>query len=416
MALSPRLRIGAIAFLAAVAAGLGALLLSGSSSDAAGGYRAPKADQSRLVLRLSDLPPGYANGYLGEGKGDDGLLCQAFSHDVGQAGPVAEFARRYRPRGCIAAYQSRFTIPGQEAVAPATFSGVIALGSAAAAEDAWDLVPTMLGRVLTGVAPKTVGTGPRVGSRTRLLRTGRAWYPYALRGRHPASFLAWRSGNTVAVVVAMGGSVATNDRVVAELAPRQQAHIRKPTPYTAAERSDAEVGLDDPAIEIPVYWLGRTFRPGNGLRPNRLFSAYFQSEPQAEEETGEGPLAFAEAPRGLLSIGYTNFHLETWTPATWPVFTRSKASRVVTGWKCTRARTVSLPDRSATIFAGYAKNYGTCPAKPPTRYTAWVEIGGVKVVVNPPLLGDRLFNTPYSSFAGMEAIVSSLKLRPQPAY
>jgi len=416
MAASTRFRIGATALLAALVGALGVVLLTGPSSDAAVRYQPPKVDQSRMLLRLPDLPVGYGNGYLGEGLGSDGLLCRAFSHDADQAGPVAEFARAYRPRGCIAAYQSRFTIPGQEPVAAAVFSGVMALGSAAATEQAWDLVPTMLARVLTGAPPQEVETSLRVGSRTRLFHTARAWYPYALRGKHKASLLAWRSGNTVAVVVAMGGAVATNDRVVAELAPRQQAHIHKPTPYTAAERSDAEVGLDDPAIDIPVYWLGRTFRPGGGLATNRLFSAYFQSEPRPEEKIGEGSLGFAEAPSGLLTIGYSNFQLATWTPATWHVFTESKASRVVTGWKCTRTRTMSLPDRSATIFAGYAKNFGTCPTKPPNRYTAWVEIGGVKIVVNPPLMGDGLFNTPYSSFEGMEAIVRSLKLRPPPVY
>lgn len=415
MTVSSGFRIGAVAIVAVLAVALGIVLLSDSSSEAAG-YRPPKVDQSRMVLRLPDLPPGYGNGYLGEGLGSDGLLCTAFSDPSAQHDGMAGFVRNYRPRGCMAAYESRFPLPGQDAAAPAVFSGVIALGSDAAAEDAWDLIPTMLRRVLIGVPPQEVATSLRVGSRTRLFHTGRAFYPYALRGKHPASFLAWRSGNTVAVVVAMGGTVATNDRTVAELAPRQEAHILEPTPYTEAERSDAEVGLDDPAIDVPVYWLGRTFRPGGGLKPNRLASAYFQSEPRPEEVHGTGPVRFAEAPGGLLSIGYANFQLETWTPATWHVFTESKASRVVTGWKCTRTRTVTLPDRSATIFAGYAKNYGTCPTKPPNGYTAWVEIGGVKVVVNPPLLGNRLFETPYDSFAAMEAIVRSLKLRPQPVY
>jgi hypothetical protein len=415
MAVSSGFRIGAVALLAALAATLGFVLLGNSSSEA--DYRPPKLDQTQMELRLTDLPPGFGNSYLGEGRGSDGLLCEAFSRDPGQSGPVAEFARRYRAKGCIAAYESRFTIPGQEPGAPVVFSGVMTLGSATAAADAWRLVPTMFGRILVGGPPHEAKADTRIGAQTRLFHTTRAWFPFQIRGKNQrASFLAWRSGKTVAAVVAVGGSAATNDRAVAELAPRQQEHILDPTPYTLAERSDAEVGLDDPAIDIPVYWLGRTFRPGGGLATNRLFSAHYQSEPRPEEVFGEGPLRSAEAPTGLLSIGYTNFQLETWTPETWHVFTESKASRVVTGWKCTRTRTVSLPDRSATIFAGYAKNFGTCPTKPASRFTAWVEIGGIKVVVNPPLLGDSLFNTPYDSFEGMEAIIRSLELRPKPVY
>ncbi|HWC08560.1 MAG TPA: hypothetical protein VG458_05880, partial [Solirubrobacterales bacterium] len=154
MAASPGFRIGATALLAALAAVLGVVLLTSSWSDAADRYKPPRVDQSQMLLRLPDLPPGYGNGYLGEGRGGDGLLCTEFSDPEAQHGPLVEFVRKYRPRGCIAAYGSRFRIPEQEEVAPAVFSGVTALGSAAAAKDAWRLIPAMLGRVLTGVPPK----------------------------------------------------------------------------------------------------------------------------------------------------------------------------------------------------------------------------------------------------------------------
>lgn len=296
MTLLPGFRIGAVAFLAALAVALGVVLLGDSTSDAADGYRPPKFDQSRLVLRLPDLPPGYGNGYLGEGSRADGLFCEAFSRSSDKPDPVAEFARMYRAKGCIAAYVSRFTIPGQEPIAPVVSSGAMALGSAAAAIDAWHLVPTMLGRVLGDGPPRAVETSARVGAQTRLFHTTQARYPYLIRGKQKASFLAWRSGGTVAVVVAMGASVADNDRVVAELAPRQQAHILEPTPYTAAERFDGEVGLDDPAIDIPVYWLGRTFKPGGGLPPNKLFRAGF-GEPIPKKPGSSSPKAHTHRSR-----------------------------------------------------------------------------------------------------------------------
>jgi hypothetical protein len=410
MALLRGFRIGAIAFLAVA---LGVVLLSDSSSDAADGYRPPKIDQSRLVLRLVDLPPGYGNGYLGEGRGDDGLLCEAFSRSSDKPDPVAEFARMYRAKGCIAAYVSRFTIPGQEPVAPVVFSGVMALGSVAAAVDAWHLVPTMFGRLLRGGPPREAETSARVGAQTRLFHTTQARFPYLIRGKQKASFLAWRSGSTVAALVVMGASVATNNRVAAELAPLQQAHIRKPTRYTKAERSDAEVGLDDPAIDIPVYWLGRVFEPGGGLPSNALYESGFRGEP-IPEETGK---FFAEGPYPPLEADYENIRLATWTPQTWQVFANSATAKAITSWKCTRTRTVPIAGGSATIFGGYKKDYARCPKKAPRAFTAWVDVAGVKIVVNPPPAPDFIETVnPYGSFEGMEAIVGALRERPKPLY
>jgi hypothetical protein len=412
MAVSSGFRIGVIALVAVLAVALGVVLLGSSSSDAAGDYRPPKVDQSEMVLRLTDLPPGFANGYLGEGRGDDGLLCESFSDPSAQHGGMVDFVRRYRPSGCIASYSSLYEIPGQQPVAPVVFSGVLALGSATAAGDAWNLVPTMLRRALIGGQLRKVETSIEVGARTRLFHTPRAWFPYLLRGKHKASILAWRSGNTIAVVVAMGGSVATNDRVVAELAPRQQAHILEPTPYTGAERSDAEVGLDDPAIDLPVYWLGRNFRPGHGLSDNRLFRSYHSDKPLPE--TGGD---ISEKPYGLLGISYENIWLDTWTPATWSVFADSRAGRAITTWKCTRTRTIPLTEGTATIFAGYKENFRRCPKKAPKAFTAWVDLGEVRIVVNSPPAWDFIETVnPYGSFEGMEAIVRSLVLRPKPVY
>jgi len=411
MGTSSGFRIGAVALVTVIAVALGIVLLDGSSSDAAGRYHPPKVDQSEMVLRLTDLPPGFGNGYLGEGNWDDGLVCEAFSEPSAQHGAMVGFVRKYRPRGCIAAYDKRYEIPGEQSVAPVVFSGVLALGSPAAVQDAWGLVPTMLGGAVFG-SPRKVKTSVEVGARTRLFHTARAWWPYLIRGKHKASLLAWRSGNTVAVVAAMGGSVATNDRFAAELARRQQAHILGPTPYTGAERFDGEVGLDDPAIDLPVYWLGRNFRPGHGLPDNRLFRSYYSGEPLPETD-GE----VAEKPYGPLSVAYENIWLDTWTPATWNVFADSRTGRAITSWKCTRARTIPLAEGTATIFAGYKENFGRCPNEKRKVFTAWVDLGEVRIVVNSPPAPDFIETVnPYGSLEGMEAIVRGLRLRPKPAY
>lgn len=412
MAVSPGFRIGAIVFLAALAAVLGVVLLGSPSSDA--DYRPPRVDQSRMVLRLPDLPPGYGNGYLGEGRGDDGLLCEAFSRSSDRPDPVARFARTYRAKGCIAAYISYFTIPGQEPVAPVVFSGVMAFGSAAAADDAWDLVPTMLGRLLPGGhPPPVVETSVRIGAQTRLFHTAQFRYPFLIRGKQKASFLVWRSGNTVAAIVATGASFATDDRVVDELAPLQQAHIRTPTRYTRAERFDGEVPLDDPSLETPVYWLGRNFRPGGGLPNNRLFES-FALDGSEEEEPG-----------ALLGIWYRSIRLYTWTQATWPQYASTPAAHAIASWRCTKKKTIEIPAGYATIYGGYAKNYRRCPDQSPQAFTAQAYIGDLVIAVNPipegppdpPGFGPPMFfietSNPYGSFKGMEAIVRGLRPRPK---
>lgn len=115
----------------------------------------------------------------------------------------------------------------------------------------------LVGRLFGDRPPHEVDTRVQIGSATRLFH---ADLPRELRalGRR-TSFLLWRSGNTLAVVETFGPELGRDDRAAAELAPFQQAHIEKPTRYTAAERYDAEVPLDDPALKQPVYWLGRNF-------------------------------------------------------------------------------------------------------------------------------------------------------------
>lgn len=280
------------------------------------------------------------------------------------------------------------------------------------ADAAWHVVPELLGRLFHDHRLREVAAREEVGSATRLFHTDDRphFYPFYRKLGRTTSFLVWRSGNTLAVVATVGRTVAEDDRAAVDLARRQQGHIRKPTRYTRAERFDAEVPLDNPSIEMPVYWLGRHFRPPDFVGEN-LFQAYFLGTPRPEPKDGKwGPLA-------PLFIGYGDIWLETWTPATWSVFADSKTGQAITSWKCTRTRTISLPDRTATIFGGYEQDFAQCPERKPDAFTAWVDIGGVKVVVNAPFAADGVETINFfGSFKGMEAIVRGLRLRPKPVY
>jgi hypothetical protein len=283
----------------------------------------------------------------------------------------------------------------------------MALGSDQAADAGWAVVPEMLGRLLSK-PPREVKARERVAGPTRLFHVSS---PALKRFGGKETFLVWRAGNTLAVVMVAGDSFAEIDHAAAALAHKQQAHLEKPTRYTRSERFDGEVPLDDPALDLPVYWLGRNFNPGGGLPPNRLFDSYFSGEASPERHD---KFAGAEAPGPPLNVRYEEIRLDTWTPADWHVFADSATAKAITTWKCTQTRTVPLAEGSATIYGGYAKDLDRCPKKPPRAFTAWADLGGAKVVVNAPFAPDFIeVVNPYGSFAGMEAILRGLTPRPQ---
>lgn len=370
-------------------------------------------EQPDLLLRLHDLPPGYLNVELQESQGEQ-TFCSRLHDPPDTPKALAKFVDRFRPKGCAGAYYRLFTVPSQPSGPVLAATGVLEMSSDRAADAAWSVVPQLLGRLFHDHPPREVTTPEEIGSDTALFHAAQPrFYPFFRKVAPTASFLVWRSGNTLAVVMAVGQSFAENDQAAVELARRQQAHIRRPTRYTRAERFDGEVALDDPALETPAYWLGRNFRPGSGLPDNRLFESYFRDAPEAESKEGD----IEEGPGALLHIGYRNIWLDTWTPATWSVFADSKTGKAITTWKCTRTRILSLPEGTATVFGGYDQNFARCPRRAPEAFTAWVDVGGVKVVINAPPAADFIETVnPYGSFEGMEAIVRTLRLRPKPIY
>lgn len=389
--------------LALAAACTAALPLLGNAN------AAPKrgVNPAWLILRLSDLPLGYLNVELQEEQGDH-IYCARLTHPEDTPAKMGRFVDRFHPRGCLGGYTLLYTPPGEEAGPELIGTGSLPLRSDAAADAGWRVVPELLGRLVPD-PPHEVKAKERIGRATRLFHTKAPRILRSTGGKE--TFLVWRSGNTLAAVMTIGDSFAQTDRQAAALARLQDAHIRKPRRYTLAERFDGEVPLDDPAVNLPVYWLGRNFRPGGELPDNRLFDAYFTGK--ASKETHH-KFVGAEAPGAPLTIRYANIWLTTWPPANWQVFAGSDTGKAITRWKCTQTKTVSLAEGTATIFGGYKRDYKRCPKGAPEAFTAWVDVGGVKVVVNSPPAPDFIETVnPYGSFEGMEAIVDSLTLRPK---
>ncbi len=399
-----------------VVAAIAVLALGAQPGIGAGPGPGPRSDAgdetpARMLLRLHDLLPGYLNVELQEEQGER-TLCSSLHDPAGTPKALVEFIESFDPTGCVGAYYRLFTPPDGPAGPVLAATGVLKMDTRAGADAAWDVSPQLLGRLFHDHPPRQVTAPQELGSETALFHAPQPlFYPFLRRLAPTASFLVWRSGNTLAVVMAVGPTFAAGDEAAVELARRQQAHIRRPTPYTRAERFDGEVALDDPALETPAYWLGRNFRPGGGLPDNRLFESYSRQAPEAESTDG----LFEEGPGSLLHIGYENIRLDTWTPASWSVFADSKTGRAITTWKCTQTRALSLPEARATIFGGYEKDLARCPKRAPEAFTAWVDVGGVKVVVDAPPAADFIERgNPYGSFRGMEAIVRALRLRPKP--
>jgi hypothetical protein len=96
------------------------------------------------------------------------------------------------------------------------------------------------------------------------------------------------------MTLSAGESTAANDREATRLARVQRAHMKRPTPYPPKERDDIVVPLENPAIELPIYWLGRSFDPG-GPRLDRRRHA-LSARADSRGPFGHHPSTTAEVP------------------------------------------------------------------------------------------------------------------------
>jgi hypothetical protein len=398
-------RRGALGIVAlALIASLAALALT--AAEAAPQRRGP--DQRRLLLRLVDLPYGYVKANGNESKRDflycSPLSYRELSYSDNTLSKLTRFILRFHPSGCIAIYSQLFALPGMEPGPTEVATAAMALDSDPAADAAWSVVPELLGGLHGDRRPlHEIQSEIKVGSATRLFHLTDKRLPRSIRY---FSNLVWRSGNTLAAVGTLGPKPSENDRHAAELAQLQQVHIQQPTRYTRAERFDGEVPLDDPALKHPVYWLGHDFKPAE--LPPLSFVEAEQTEMGRHEKAGK------EVHIEYAGLSYEYLHLDEWSPRQWKVFQRSKLSRPIVSWRCTQTRTVQLPEGTAIIYAGYDRNYASCPSEPPTVFTARIAFPGVFVAVNPPTcLHCASQHGSFGSYEAMEAIVVALALRPQ---
>lgn len=384
----------AITLLVSIAA---MIVLAGAAADP----RSPEDPAERLVLRLHDLPHGYFP-LTPEGS-DFEFICEPL--DPSEPKPaLARFVRHFSPDGCVGIYPRFYRVPGA-ASSPVVGTGALDAGSLEAAEAGFAVSGDILNALVENERLREVTPAATVGDATRLFHWKHV--PHFFLNSHLGSFLVWRSGQTLAAVFATAGSLQVSDGIAEELAQRQQAHIETPTPYTRAERDASEVGLDDPALTLPVYWFGRSFRPGH-----RLPVARFESGGRARY-FGVG----LTAAKVELQYG-KDLSLSSWTKRGWRRFLASSDGREIFAERCLTSTDVTIPGGRATIYTGHVDGFHPCVAGSPRRFFAVVHIGGIVVGVRISSCRDcpKPARGSYNSLAGMKAAVRGLQLRPEPEY
>jgi hypothetical protein len=325
---------------------------------------------------------------------------------------LTAFLDRYAPAGCYAVYFRLFHIAGTKPASLAVGTGAMETGSVEGAATGLAVAPELLSHLIGDTIPEEVQSPETVGDETRLFH----WHHPTLfkaSEKPDSSFLVWRSGPTDAAVFVTGGSAEANDRVAFELALLQQKRIESPTAYLPAEFDSAEVALEDPGLDVPVYWLERRFAPGHGLPGLRLYDSDSTTAPKTLD------------PR--VSLLYTDHldlnraegvYLDLWSAGQWRRL-QSRGRQLPGSLRCeTTVRRLKLHPGVASIFDGFERTGGRCPTRSPETYTARIRIGRVVIVAQTTSICGVCASGGtgrYDSLAGMEAIARGLARRSRPS-
>jgi hypothetical protein len=399
----------ALAIVLAIAIPIGAV----SALQAAGSK--PAAEESQALarlLRFKELPLGYR--LLSFGPSPEYPAQSLACGPIDPANPQPDldaFLRRYSPLGCYAIYYRSFHVPGTKPAALAVGSGAMVLDTIESAEAGLAVAPELLSHLIGDELPEEVEPGATIGDATRLFH----WrHPglFKVRERPSASFLIWRSGAAVAAVFATDGTVDTNDRTVLELAQLQQRRIESPIRVRASDFDSSEVALEDPALDIPVFWLGPRFAPGGGLQRLRLEDS---SASTADSLAPRVSLAYIDHPR--LNHAETLF-LNFWSRRQWKRL-EAKRRRLPAVPSCPTSKPLRIASEHLVIYKGFDVEYKGCGDNRARRagYTAQINLDGVVATAETSMTCAVCASAgtgPYDSRAGMEAIARGLVQR-QPA-
>ncbi|MCW2981456.1 MAG: hypothetical protein JWO14_3183 [Solirubrobacterales bacterium] len=354
---------------------------------------------SQKLLRLPDMPAGFVLGeesFCGEPRDKSenyGVLEQeehlpptpqeAFIKTTGSVFCIVQFERLYRAAGT-----------GATPLLLASFA--FTTPSAAAAARGLALGPELIEETFF-TEDFNVGVAPAVGEEAHQFDTV---LPGSWRFEGKAGvLLMWRQGATIAGVFAVASTAGVSARAASTYAARQQSYVLSPRPYSPGESEDRLTFLENPNIDVPLYWLGPNFH-GKGGNPTFFEGAF----------TREGWLP--AIPFRQLSVLYFNYlKLDTWTRSGWAKFTKTAMGRLWWTWGCTRTRTVKLPHGHAVIYGSYGQDESACPSRKPEHFSAHVFLPGVVIAIGEPQANSRFGEGAgtFESWQGLESVIRGLR-------
>jgi hypothetical protein len=341
---------------------------------ACGGESAPDdepdlSEPAAMTLRLSDLPQGFRYG--------DDRGCGELGTTEGDEPELDEFLIESRPRACFGDFAREWGGPP-----PLVQTALFLFDSDEDAQRAWELRKPLFGSFARIYLTSERGAGDAV-----------AFDSAGLQRRGAGE--AWRDERLVVAVYEEGLSGDEGRDFAGGLAEKQRERIESPSSPDVED--DREIGLEDPAIAIPVYWLGRAFAPDDlpSLELDR-----------GEHLRGGGPgseVKIDYAGEGIVT-------LDLWKPEAWSRFKTTRLGRI--GWSapCARRTDVQVEGGQAEIYGGYTKG---CTGEP-DHWLAHVYYDEVVVAVNMAYCdacGGRPAEDPFNSRRGMEAVVRGLRRR-----
>jgi len=190
--------------------------------------------------------------------------------------------------------------------------------------------------------------------------------------------------------------------------------------------------LEDPKLETPVYWLGRSFDPQNGLPP--LGNLYVNGYQPGRQRGGDEP----NIQIGLSYPGQGGMvRLDHYPPGDWEAFKERLGGNFPWTW-CSEMREFTVGDAKVTILGGHESfpytpglgavtvvpvtpghdppmpTQGTpsvppfktepCPTTPPDRFMAEVRFADATVVINGPLAYGGQDGRPWGAYDTAEAL------------
>ena len=346
------------------------LLLAGCGGSSALDDEPDLAEPAAMMLRLGDLPAGFRYG-------DDRGCADVWSTE-GRETELDEMLIETRPRWCLGDFAREWGGPPR--VAQTT---LFLFETDEDAKRAWELRKHLFasfGRILITTERGSEDAVVFDSNGLQQLGAGEAW----------------REGRLVVAVYEEGLSGKVGREFAADLAAKQRERIE--TPSDPVEEDDREIGLEDPAIAIPVYWLGREFEPA-GLPKLEL--------DRAAHLRGEGP-------GNEVKIDYQSdsggVNLDLWKPEAWRTFKTTRLGRMIWSSQCARRSELSFEGGRAEVYGGYSQG---CDGEP-DHWLAHVYYDEVVVAVNMAYCyscGGRPASDPYNSREGMEAVVRGLRRR-----